>query len=465
MRRTLIDTPGTFRPLLWLSLPVLAEQLLHLLVGFTDMWLTGNLLHLDAYVAAMALMIYAIWLIANLFAFVALGATAMTARFVGAGDSALANRVMNQSITTGAIWSAILMLVTLPFTDEFVHLMGLKGTAAAAAAQYLTIELSVLPAIMIERVGIACLRGAGDTVSGLVVMSCVNAINIAASYSLATGLGPFPALGWQGIALGTAIGHCCGAAMVLGLLIGGRYHFRLRLSALKPDPQLIRRILRIGIPGGIDATSVNVCNLAFLRIILQLGDVAAAAHGVAIQIEAIGFMPGGAFQIAAATMTGQYLGAGDLRRARHGVLVACGLAAAVMVAAGVLFYFAAAPLSAFFLGGYSSDVVPVCVRILHVIAFAMLPLSVTIVLVGALRGAGDTRWPLAISLFGFLLVRIPLAIYFVDGEFTIPLINYSITGLDLGVVGAWYAMTTDIVVRALLLAWRFFHGGWQRIAV
>jgi Na+-driven multidrug efflux pump len=107
----------------------------------------------------------------------------------------------------------------------------------------------------------------------------------------------------------------------------------------------------------------------------------------------------------------------------------------------------------------------VCVRILHVIAFAMLPLSVTIVLVGALRGAGDTRWPLAISLFGFLLVRIPLAIYFVDGEFTIPLINYSITGLDLGVVGAWYAMTTDIVVRALLLAWRFFHGGWQRIAV
>jgi Na+-driven multidrug efflux pump len=95
----------------------------------------------------------------------------------------------------------------------------------------------------------------------------------------------------------------------------------------------------------------------------------------------------------------------------------------------------------------------------------MLPLSVTIVLVGALRGAGDTRWPLAISLFGFLAIRIPLAIYLVDSEFTIPLIDYSITGLALGVVGAWYAMTTDIVVRALLLAWRFFHGGWQRIEV
>ena len=451
--------------MLRLTMPVLAEQLLHLLVGFTDMWLTGNLLHSDAYVAAMALMIYALWLIANLFAFVALGATAMTARFVGAGDQPLANRVMNQSITSGAIWSAILMMVTLPLVHDFVHVMGLTGTAAGAAGQYLTIELSVLPAVMMERVGIACLRGAGDTVSGLVVMACVNAINMAASYALAIGLGPLPQLGWQGIALGTAIGHGCGATMVLALLIGGRAGYHLRLGSLRPDADLIRRILRIGVPGGLDAVSVNVCNLAFLRVILQLGDVAAAAHGVAIQVEAMGFMPGGAFQIAASTMTGQYLGAGDLHRARHSVLAACGAAAAVMVAAGVVFYVAAAPLSAFFLGGYQSNVVPVCVRILHVIAFAMLPLSITIVLVGALRGAGDTRWPLAISLFGFLAVRIPLAIYFVDGQFTLPLFDYPITGLDLGVVGAWYAMTTDIVVRAALLSWRFFHGGWQRIEV
>lgn len=461
----LIESPGTLRPMLRLTTPVLAEQLLHLLVGFTDMWLTGNLLHNPAYVAAMSLMIYALWLIANLFAFVALGATAMTARFVGAGDMPFANRVMNQSITTGAIWSLLLMALTLPFTHQFVDLMGLAGTAAAAAQQYLTIELSVLLAVMVERVGIACLRGAGDTVSGLVVMACVNAINMAASYMLAAGIGPLPQLGWQGIALGTAIGHCCGATMVLVLLVGGRAGYRLRLRAMRPDLPLIRRILRIGVPGGVDAVSVNVCNLAFLRVILQLGDIAAAAHGVAIQVEAIGFMPGGAFQIAASTMTGQYLGAGDLHRARRGVLAACAAAAVVMVAAGALFYVFAAPLSAFFLGGYQSDVVPVCVRILHVIAFAMLPLSVSIVLIGALRGAGDTRWPLAISLFGFLAVRIPLAVYFVDGEFTVPLVHYTINGLGLGVVGAWYAMTTDIVVRALLLSWRFFHGGWQRIEI
>jgi len=461
----LIESPGTLRPMLRLTAPVLAEQLLHLLVGFVDMWLTGNLLRDDAYIAAMSLMIYTLWLIANLFAFVSLGATAMTARFVGAGDMPLANRIMNQSISAGAIWSTFLMAVTIPLAAQFTELMGLTGTAAAAAQQYLKFELCVLPAVMMERVGIACLRGAGDTVSGLVVMAIVNAINMALSYSLAAGFGPLPALGWSGIALGTAIGHCCGAFMVAALLVGGRYGFHLRFRELAPDPNLIRRILRIGIPGGIDATSVNICNLAFLRVILQLGNVAAAAHGVAIQIEAIGFMPGGAFQIAASTMTGQYLGAGDLHRARRGVLVACAACALVMVAAGILFYLAAAPLSAFFLGGYDSNVVPVCVEILHVIAFAMLPLAVTIVLTGALRGAGDTRWPLAISLFGFLAVRIPLAVYLVDGVFTIPIVDYQIDGIGLGVVGAWYAMTTDIIVRALLLAWRYCHGGWQHIDV
>jgi Na+-driven multidrug efflux pump len=234
---------------------------------------------------------------------------------------------------------------------------------------------------------------------------------------------------------------------------------------MRPDLDLIRRLLRISIPGGIDTFTVSICHLIYLRVILHLGDVAAAAHGVAIQVEAIGFMPGGAFQIAASTMTGQYLGAGDLRRARHSVLIACGLAATVMMSAGAVFYFAAAPMSAFFLGGYKSNVLPLCVELLHVIAFAMLPLSIMMVLVGALRGAGDTRWPLAITLFGFIAIRVPLACYLVDPYFTIPFLGYTIHGLGLGVVGAWYAAIADVTVRAALLTWRFFHGGWQRIAV
>jgi putative MATE family efflux protein len=465
MSTSFVDAPGTFRPMLRLTMPVLAEQVLHLLVGFTDLWLTGNFLPGEAYVAAMTLMIYALWLVGNVFGFVALGSTAMTARFVGAGDRDMANRVMNQSLLTGLVWALVLMAITIPLASYFPMVMGLSGMAADAATRYLIIELCVLPAVMVERVGVACLRGAGDMVSGLVVMAIVNAVNMACSYALCTGAGPLPELGWTGIAIGTAIGHVCGALILVTLLASGRAGFHLRLTAMRPDFDMIRRILRIGVPGGIDVILVSICHLVYLRIVLSLGDVAAAAHGVAIQVEALGYMPGGAFQISAATLAGQYLGARDLVRARRSVIMACAVASAIMVAAGLVFYVAATPLASFFLGGRSSEVVPLAARLLRIVAYAMLPLAITMVLIGALRGAGDTRWPLVLNMLGIVLLRVPLAIFLAHSAVTIPLIGHTVPGAGLGVVGAWYGAVIDIVARCILMIGRFRHDAWQRIDV
>jgi putative MATE family efflux protein len=464
MHTSFVDAPGTFRPMLRLTLPVLAEQVLHLLVGLVDMWLTGKFLPGEAYMAAMTLMIYALWLVGNIFGFVALGSTALTARFVGAGDREMANRVMNQSMTSGLIWSAALIGIAMPLAGYFPIVMGLEGLAAQAAHQYLVIELCVLPAVMVERVAVACLRGAGDMVSGLIVMAVVNLINIIVSYSLCSGIGPLPAMGWTGIAVGTAIGHCCGAAILVALLVGGRAGFHLRLGGMRPDYGLIRRILRIGIPGGIDVILVSLCHLVYLRIVLSLGDVAAAAHGVAIQVEALGYMPGGAFQISAATMAGQYLGAKDLVRARHSVVMACAVATGIMVVAGAIFYVAATPLAMFFRGGDYDAVVPLAAHLLRIVAFAMPPLAILMVLIGALRGAGDTRWPLALNLLGVMLVRVPLAALLAHSVIQLPW-GGVLAGAGLGVAGAWYAAVIDIVIRCALLVARFRHDAWQRIEV
>src|SRR4051794_34844123 len=465
MSTSFVDAPGTLRPMLWLTLPVLIEQILHILVGFTDLWLTGNYLQNEAYVAAMTLMIYALWLVGNVFGFVALGSTALIARFAGARDHHMVDRVMNQSITSGLIWSVMLIAITLPLAGYFPVVMGLKGLAAEAAQSYLQIEICVLPAVMVERVAVACLRGAGDMVSGLAVMAIVNVINMVASYSLCRGVGPLPELGWNGVALGTAIGHCCGATILLILLACGRAGFHLRLAALRPDWELIRRILRIGIPGGIDVLLVSICHLIYLRIVLSLGDVAAAAHGVAIQVEALGYMPGGAFQISAATMAGQYIGARDLVRARSSVVMACIVATAVMVVAGLIFYVEAVPLATLFLKGASQEVIPLAAQLLRVVAYAMAPLALVMVLVGALRGAGDTAWPLALNLVGIMFFRVPLALYLSHGDIHLPVIDYTLQGANLGVVGAWYAAIIDIVVRCVLLMLRFRHDAWQSIEV
>lgn len=465
MASSFIETPGTLRPLVRLSLPVLLEQLLHLGVGFADLTLTGRFLEGDAYVAAMTLVIYLAWLIGMLFAFVATGATPLTARFTGSGDHDLADRVMNQSITVGLVWSAVLMTLGLPIVGTIVGAMGLEGPSADAAAQYLRIELWVLPAIMVERVGIACLRGAGDTVSGLFTMIVVNVVNIGVSYALVTGAGGLlEPRGWEGIALGTAAGHLTGAAILIGLLIGGRAGYRLRLRKMLPDWSMIRRLMRIGVPGGFDSILLVICNLTYLRIVLQLGDVAAAAHGVAIQIEALAFMPGGAFQIAASTMAGQYLGAGDPKRATRSVLVACAAAAGLMVTVGVVFWFTADNLVWLFLDD-RPEVGPLAAKLLRLISLAMLPLAISMVLAGALRGAGDTRWPLLFTVIGFGVIRIPLAMYLAQDTVTLPLIGTTFDGMGWGAVGAWCGAVSDLFVRSLLMTARFCHGGWKHIKV
>jgi Na+-driven multidrug efflux pump len=177
--------------------------------------------------------------------------------------------------------------------------------------------------MMAEQVGIACLRGAGDTLTGFIAMSVVNVVNVAVSGSLVSGWGPFPQLGWIGLAIGAASGYGVACGLILAILIRGRAGLRLRWSRMRPDRDLIRRILRIGVPAGVDMTAIVLCHLWFLTIVISLGILEAAAHSLAIRIESLAYLPGTAFQVAAATMTGQSLGAGDHRRASRSVMAAC----------------------------------------------------------------------------------------------------------------------------------------------
>jgi len=460
----LTEIPGTLRPMLRLAIPVLAEQMLAMLVGFSDRVLTGHYLE-TPHLAAITLMSYVLWMLWGVFQVVAIGATAMVARFVGAGDSRSARRVTNQALVVGAGVAGLVALVGAVLGEQAVHFLHLEGEAAGLATTYLRYLLPVMPLIMVQTVGIACLRGAGDMVSGLIIMAVVNLVNVSVSWALVLGLGPLPELGWQGIAIGTLCGFVAGGLLALGMLVRGRFGLRIEWRGLWPDRGLIRRLLRVGLPGGADVLSIIGCQLWFLSVINQLGDRATAAHGVAICVESMAFLPGVAFQMAAMTLTGQYLGARDFRKASRSVWMACLVGGGFMVGMGVVFYVQAYPLAQLFVKSEQADVAQLAAPLLQTVALAIPALALTMILSGALRGAGDTRWPLVFSLIGFLGVRIPGAYWLALESVRIPGTAWIIAGCGLGVLGAWCAMVTDVTVRAVLVVYRFWHGGWKRAEV
>lgn len=455
---------NTVRAVLFLALPVLAEQILAVGVGLVDTWLTGNYLPGDKYLAAIGQIAYLLWLIPSLFSFISVGATALVSRFVGARDLDLANRSANQAFLLGLIFAAAETVGLFLGGGLLIRILQLPPEAAELAEEYLRYLVPVIPAIAIERISIACLQGAGDTISGMLVRVLVNVCNVILSIALVTGWGPLPEMGWGGIALGTALSHVIGATILLGILLRGRAGLQLTIEKLKPNYTLSWRLLRVGIPGGVDVLLILLGHLWFVSLINGLGTAQAAAHSLAIRIESLGYLPGAAFQVAATTLSGQYLGARDPARASRSVLISVLLGGIVMLGAGFTFYFAGTTWANFFTGGANPATATEAAALLRIGAFGMPVLAVAMIVSGALRGAGDTRWAMVINMIGMLGVRVP-GTYLMIGAFSGWAGTLAATPTDGILRAAWFVMVADLLVRATLTSIRFFQGGWRHAKV
>lgn len=464
---SVVDSSSDLRPVARIAMPALAEESLVLMVTWTDWFLASRYFveDGDATKAAMGLMAYVMWLIPTMFTVVAIGATALIARWVGAGEVPRASWVANQAYLVGGLLAAALTVAMICFGADFIALMQLEGDAAQFALEYLQIVAPTIPFIMCSQIGAACLRGAGDTFSSFVVKIVVVVVNLLVSTSLVVGWGPLPTIGWQGIAIGTSIGYVVGGSITLAILIRGRAGLRLQVGLLKPDLLILRRLFKIGLPGGFDMATLLVSQLLFLGLINRLGKAAAAAHGLAVQIEASAFLPGAAFQAAAATMAGQFIGARLPRRAFSSVLLCLALGGAIMVSSGILLFFFGIDIATVFTGDRSHPTTINVAALLKIVACVMPSLAVVMILSGGFRGAGDTVWPFAFTAIGFFLIRIPLAIYLCFESFEIPLVNLTVSGLSWGVAGAWYAMASDLVVRSLMVLYRFRFGRWREVKI
>lgn len=463
----MIDFQGEFRPVVALVVPVLVEQVLALSVGFTDKWLAGNLFVGAESLAAVGLVAYCLGFLPVLFSVPAVAATAVVARHVGAGERTAARRAVAQAFLIGAALTALFLVGVAMLGRGMVRGLGLPADSADLAGRYLAIVLPALPAMMVIHVGVAALRGAGDMVAGLTAMTVVNLVNAALSFALGIGWGGLPRLGWEGLAWGTVAGYFCGAVCVVLLLARERVGLGPKAGDWLPRRDWLRRLLRVGLPAGVDGAANAVCHLAFLGIVNRLGNVDAAAHSVAITIESLAFLPGSAFQVAAATLAGQFLGAGDERRARRSVWFAAIGCVGLMSTVGLAFVWQADTLAVWFTGGpgRQPEVAALTARLVRIVACAQPALALLMVLSGGLRGGGATRPPLFVNFLGLLAIRLPLAAFLAWPPGEVQAGAAALASLGWGAVGAWYAMAADLTARGLAMLVIFTRLRWWTVRV
>lgn len=432
-----------------LAIPAAGEQSFSLIAGLIDTYLIGHLS--PAALTSVGIANQWVMFISTTFLVgISVGTTALVARATGAGDAHLSQHVLQQSILLGIFLGFIGTVVLSIWYSPAIAVLNTPPEAVQLASVYLRVVSIAFPLWGIVTVGNAALRGAGDTTTPLLVMIVVNFVNVGIAWVLIRGVAGFPQLGVLGAALGDMGGRVVGGVVVAALLIRGKGNLRLSLRYLNVDFQMIKRILNIGLPSGVERFSFRIGMMTFSGIIASLGNIAYAAHQVAVNGEALSYMPGFGFAVASSTLVGQSLGASWPDRARKSGYLSYKVGALFMAMMGVVFVLFAGDI----MGIFSNDprVIAVGTTPLRLAGIAQPLLAAALVFSNSLRGAGDTRFPMLINGLSVWAVRVPLAYLFA-------------IKFGWGLNGAWLAMVIDIAVRGSLNFFRFRSGKWALVKV
>lgn len=429
-----------------LAWPVIATFSLESLVGLVDMLMVGRL-GANA-VAAVGVGTQILGAVGVAMTAVGTGTVALVARAVGAGRVRDAEEVELQSIYAAAVLSVVAILPVWVWAPAVVRAFGVAPDVVDLGVRFVRCVLFAIPPGAVMFVVASGLRGAGDTRTPLAIGIAVNVINVGVGYVLIFGKLGLPALGVVGSGVGTVVAFVTGA--VLGTTLLARGGLRLRIRRARPHVGIIRRVLAIGYPSGVEQLLIQIGFLIYVVFAARYGTSAVAAYFIGVKILALSFLPGFGFSAAAATLVGQNLGARRPQRAARSGWEATRLAVLVMTTAGVVIFVAARPIARAFVD--DPEVVADAVAFIRMLAAVQPLMAIDFTLGGALRGAGDTRFPLVAVLIAFYGCRLGFA--------------WVVTHvLDLGLLWLWGAILGDYVMRVALKGWRFRSGRWQHIAL
>lgn len=371
------------------------------------------------------------------------GTGVLVAQALGAKDMERVRVLAGQALLIGFVGGFLLLLGGTGLASSIVTISGLTGEVAEMTRSCLQISFTFIPFLVIMQICLAVLRALGKTKLSFFVSASNNAIMVVvAGYLLFVAKA-----GVIGAVFGASAGQIYGAALGVFLLTR-RSSAGVRLQDIyRVRKDLIAKIMNLSIPAGLEQFALQGGRIFYTLILATLGAVQMAAHQITLQVEGLSFLPGMAFSIAALTLVGQNIGRGLPHRAKQYATRCVQVAVIGMSLVGVVFLLMARPLGELFTSDPSVlEWTTFCIMM----AAAEQPtLAATMVISGALRGTGDTRWPMILTFLGVWGIRIPLMLFLL-----------SIGKLTVG--WTWVITAFEFAVRGALMYWRFKKIDWER---
>jgi len=451
--QTTLTTPsapvrGGVREVATLATPVVLTQLSTTAMGVVDSAMVGRLGPTE--LAAVGFASIWIWTIFSLLYGTASGVQTFVSQADGAGDARTCGRWAWQGFYAVAPVALLFVVALAPLAGPLLALLGPSAELQSSAVAYITTRLVGEAAFAVTMVLTSFFRGIGDTRTPLYVMLLANAVNVVLDYGLIFGELGLPAWGVRGAGAATAVGSWVGAAALYAA-------FRLRTAAqrfdtrpVRPDGAAIARFLRTGAPIGGQWCIGMTSFATFTTVVARMGDASMAASQAFLMLLSLSFMQAVGISVAASTLVGRYVGARDQvsakRSFRSSIQIGLGLSCVI----ALLFVAIPGPLLRIFTD--DAAVAALGRPLLAIGALFQVFDFLAIVTQGALRGAGDTRWPFAVeTILGW--------------GFFVPLAYLLGVVLEGGLTGAWVGGLVYICALALVLVRRFHSGAWQRISI
>ncbi len=427
-----------------LSVPMVLEMVMESLFSIADIWFVSRL-GADA-IATVGLTESVMTIVYSVASGFGVATTALVARRIGEKDPRGAGSAAVQAILLALLVSVVISLPGIFLAREFLILMGTTEAVAEEYALYPAIIFGSNGVVMLLFIINAIFRSSGDAAISFRVILVANLINLVLDPLFIFGWGPVPALGIKGAAIATAMGRGIAVIYQLYLLLGGHHRIAVKPSDFRVRPRVMGELVRVSL-GGIFQNLIATSSWIFLvRIIAVFGSLAVAGYTIAIRIIVFALLPASGIANAAATLVGQNLGAGHPQRAERSVWITSYVNMAMMGLIGLLLVLLPGGLISFF----SSDqgVISQGTLALRIISMGFVFYGLSMVMIQAFNGSGDTVTPTIIFFFGFWLVEIPLAWLF---AFT----------LQWGLTGTCLAIVIAESLVAVVAWWYFRKGKWK----